>query len=79
VKKILIALAVVLVVCVTGLLVTAVDQLVGLASRFHPLAGQVTFWILVSAIAGGSDTNTSAGHTQPVGLCFAAKPAGLGH
>lgn len=53
-KKILIALAVVLVVCVAGLLMTAVDQLVGLASRFHPLAGQITFWILVSAIAGAA-------------------------
>lgn len=53
-KKILVALAIVLVVCVAGLLVTAVDQLVGLASRFHPFAGQVTFWILVSAIAGAA-------------------------
>ncbi|MCA1658463.1 MAG: YcjF family protein, partial [Verrucomicrobiaceae bacterium] len=53
-KKILIALAVVLVVCVAGLLVTAVDQLAGFANRFHPLAGQITFWILVSAIAGAA-------------------------
>jgi heme/copper-type cytochrome/quinol oxidase subunit 1 len=54
VKKILIALAVVLVVCVAGLLVTAVDQLVGIASQFHPSAGQITFWILVSAIVGAA-------------------------
>jgi hypothetical protein len=54
VKKILIALALLLIVCFAGLLVTAVDQIVGLASRFHPWAGQITFWILISAIAGAA-------------------------
>jgi len=54
VKKILIALALLLIVCLAGLLITAVDQIAGLASRFHPWAGQVTFWILVSAIAGAA-------------------------
>ena len=53
-KKILIALAILLVVSVAGLLLSAVDQLAGLASRFHPLAGQITFWILISAMAGAA-------------------------
>ena len=53
-KKILVALAILLVVCVAGLLVTAVDQIAGLAARFHPLAGQIAFWVLVSAIAGAA-------------------------
>jgi len=52
VKKILVALAILLVVCVAGLLMTAVDQIAGLAGRFHPFAGQIAFWVLVSAIAG---------------------------
>jgi hypothetical protein len=54
VKKILVALAILLVVCVAGLLMTAVDQIAGLAGRFHPLAGQIAFWVLVSAIAGAA-------------------------
>jgi hypothetical protein len=54
VKKILVALAILLVVCVAGLLLTAVDQIAGLAGRFHPFAGQIAFWILVSAIAGAA-------------------------
>ena len=53
-KKILVALAILLVVCIAGLLVTAVDQIAGLAGRFHPFAGQVAFWILASAIAGAA-------------------------
>jgi hypothetical protein len=54
VKKILVALAILLVVCVAGLLMTAVDQIAGLAGRFHPFAGQIAFWVLVSAIAGAA-------------------------
>jgi hypothetical protein len=52
VKKILIALALLFIVGVVGFLLTAIDQLVRLASRIHPLAGQVTFWGLFALVAG---------------------------
>lgn len=51
-KKILMALGILLIVCVAGFILTAVDQLAGFATRIHPLAGQITFWVLMSAIAG---------------------------
>src|SRR3954447_23217290 len=53
-KKILVALAVLLVVCVVGLLMTAIDQIAGFAGRFHPFAGQVAFWILLAVVAGAA-------------------------
>jgi hypothetical protein len=53
-KKILIALAVLLVVCVLGLLMMAVDQIAGFAGRFHPVVGQVAFWVLMAIVAGAA-------------------------
>jgi hypothetical protein len=53
-KKILIALAVLLVVCVVGLLMMAIDQIAGFAGRFHPMAGQVVFWAMLAVVAGAA-------------------------
>lgn len=53
-KKILIALAVLLVVCVTGLLMTAIDQIAGFAGRFHPVAGEIAFWAMMAVVAGAA-------------------------
>lgn len=53
-KKLLVALALLLVVCVAGLLLTAIDQVSGLATRFHPVAGQIAFWVLIGAVAGAA-------------------------
>jgi Domain of unknown function (DUF697) len=53
-KKILIALAVLLVVCVLGLLMMAIDQIAGFAGRFHPVAGQMAFWVLMAIVAGAA-------------------------
>jgi hypothetical protein len=54
VKKILIALGLLFIVGVAGFLLTAIDQLVRLASRLHPLAGQVTFWALFALVVGAA-------------------------
>jgi len=53
-KKILVALAVLLVVCVAGLLMTAIDQIAGFAGRFHPVAGAVAFWAMMALVAGAA-------------------------
>jgi hypothetical protein len=53
-KKILIALAVLLVVCVIGLLMMAIDQIAGFAGRFHPMAGQVVFWAMLAVVGGAA-------------------------
>jgi len=53
-KKILVALAVLLVVCVVGLLMTAIDQIAGFAGRFHPVAGEVAFWTMMAVVAGAA-------------------------
>src|SRR5436190_7237120 len=53
-KKILVALAVLLVVCVVGLLMTAIDQIAGFAGRLHPVAGAVAFWIMMAVVAGSA-------------------------
>jgi hypothetical protein len=72
VKKILVALAILLVVCVAGLLMTAVDQIAGFAGRFHPFAGQVAFWVLVSATAGAALFALFEYHRLPVTLALPA-------
>lgn len=53
-KKILIALAVLLVICVTGLLMMAIEQIAGFAGRFHPAAGQVVFWMMMAVVTGAA-------------------------
>ena len=53
-KKILIALAVLVVVCVVGLLMMAIDQIAGFAGRFHPMAGEVMFWAMMAVVAGAA-------------------------
>src|SRR3954449_701659 len=53
-KKILVALAVLLVVCVVGLLMMAIDQIAGFAGRFHPVAGEVAFWAMMALVAGAA-------------------------
>ena len=53
-KKILVALAVLLVVCVAGTLMMAIDQIAGFAGRFHPVAGEVAFWSLLTLVAGAA-------------------------
>src|SRR3954468_1878478 len=53
-KKILVALAVLLVVCVVGLLMMAIDQIAGFAGRFHPVAGEVMFWAMMALVAGAA-------------------------
>jgi len=51
-KWIYIALAVAT-FCVAGLLLGAINQIAGVAARFHPLAGDATFWTLVGALGAG--------------------------
>ena len=53
-KKILVALAVLLVVCILGTLMMAIDQIAGFAGRFHPVAGEVAFWTLLAVVAGAA-------------------------
>jgi hypothetical protein len=53
-KKILVALAVLLVVCVAGTLMMAIDQIAGFAGRFHPVVGEIAFWTLLSVVAGAA-------------------------
>lgn len=53
-KKILAALAVLLVVCVLGLLMMAIEQIAGFAGRFHPVAGAVAFWAMMALVAGAA-------------------------
>lgn len=53
-KKILVALAVLLVICVAGLLMTAIDQIAAFAGRLHPVAGQIAFWVLMAIVAGAA-------------------------
>src|SRR6188472_3129726 len=53
-KKILVALAVLLVVCVAGTLMMAIDQIAGFAGRFHPVAGEIAFWSLMAVVAGAA-------------------------
>src|SRR3954465_3759293 len=53
-KKILVGLGILLVVCVVGLLMMAIDQVAGFAGRFHPVAGEVAFWGMMALVAGGA-------------------------
>jgi hypothetical protein len=53
-KKILVALAVLLVICITGILMMAIDQIAGFAGRFHPLAGEVAFWTMMAVVGGAA-------------------------
>jgi hypothetical protein len=52
VKKIAIALGLLLVLATTGFLLMAIDQIAAFATRFHPLLGQIAFWVLLGAVAG---------------------------
>ena len=72
-KKILVALAVLLVVCVLGLLMTAIDQIAGFAGRFHPVAGEVAFWGMMAIVAGAALFALFEYYRLPVAL---APPAG---
>jgi hypothetical protein len=40
-------------ICILGLLVGAINQLSAFSSRFHPLAGDAIFWVLVAAVGFG--------------------------
>ena len=46
-RKIVIALAVVVTVCVVSLIIAGVTSLISLAERIHPLAGSIVFWTLI--------------------------------
>ncbi|HEY2614129.1 MAG TPA: DUF697 domain-containing protein [Chthoniobacterales bacterium] len=53
-KKIVVALAVLLVVCIAGMLMMAIDQVAAFAARFHPAAGQIAFWAMMAIVAGAA-------------------------
>ncbi len=67
-KKILVALAVLLVVCVAGMLMMAIDQIAGFAGRFHPVAGEVAFWALMAVVAGAASFALFEYYRLPVAL-----------
>lgn len=72
-KKILVALAVLLVICVAGVLMMAIDQIAGFAGRFHPVAGQIAFWVMMAVVAGAALFALFEYQRLPVAL---APPAG---
>jgi len=48
-RKIVIALAVLMTVCLLSLIIAGVTSLISLAERIHPLAGSIVFWTLILA------------------------------
>ena len=50
----IIGVVVLLTVCVVALLITGMTSLISLADRIHPVAGNVVFWTIVLAVAGGA-------------------------
>lgn len=78
-KKILVALAVLLVVCVAGMLMMAIDQIAGFAGRFHPIAGEVAFWILMAVVAGAALFALFEYYRLPVALAPPAESSAREH
>jgi len=50
-RKVIIALLVLLTICVISLIIAGVTSLISLADRIHPVAGSVVFWTIVLAAA----------------------------
>ena len=52
-KKTVIALVVLVTVCLLSLIVAGLTSLVSVADRIHPIAGNIAFWTIALAAAGG--------------------------
>lgn len=53
-RKLLASIALLTALCVVSVVVAGLTSLVSLAEHFHPVAGQIVFWLVVSAIVFGA-------------------------